>query len=72
LPSYGAPVVTSLGSAVFVVPSGRQSVSLDDVVWVDDLKDAELQTLLRGPAEEPQWGGWLGAYFKARQYTVAA
>lgn len=64
-----APLVTSQGSAVFVVPAGQYSVSMDHVLLLDQFKDADLDALLKGPAlepdKEPQIGGWLGAYFNA-------
>ncbi len=66
-----APVVTSQGSAVFVVPSGRQSVSSDDVLWVDNFREGDLQTLLQGSAKEARWGGWLGAYFDSHTNATA-
>jgi CHAT domain-containing protein len=66
-----APVITSQGSAVLVVPAGMQSVSLKQVLWLDDFKEADLRALLLGPAEQTQMGGWLGAYFNARRDMAA-
>lgn len=69
IPSGGvlvAPVITSAGSAVFVIPGGTDAVTLDHVLWLDGFKDADLQTILRAPAKAPEWGGWLGAYFNMR------
>ncbi len=40
-----APVVTSQGSAIFVVPAGLQAVCLDQVLWLEDFKIADLQTM---------------------------
>jgi len=60
-----APLVTEQGCAVFIVPGGVSSVSGEHVLWSDDFKDADLQMMLRGPAQEKEWGGWLGAYFNA-------
>ena len=61
-----APVVTSHGSAVLAVAAGMQSISMDQLLWLDDFKERDLQTVLKGPPEEPGWGGWLGAYFNSR------
>ena len=58
-----APVVTSHGSAIFVVPAGLQAVSLDQVLWLEDFKKADLWKMLASP--EAELGGWLGAYFNA-------
>ena len=63
------PVISSQGGAVLVVPAGMQSVSLDQVLWLEDFKEADLRALLLGPAEQTQSGGWLGAYFNARTNT---
>ncbi len=62
-----ASIFTSQGSAVFVVPAGQHSVSMEHVLLLDQFKDTDLDALLKGPAsdssEEPRIGGWLGAYF---------
>ena len=60
-----APVITPQGSAVFVVPSGLQEVSLKHILWLDGFKEVDLQSLLRGQTEEIGLGGWLGAYLNA-------
>jgi len=57
-----APLATSQGCAVFVIPGGLAAVGSEHVLWLDDFKDADLQALLRGPAGQAQLGGWLGAY----------
>ena len=62
-----APLVTPQGSAVFVVPAGVATVTLDHVFWLEDFKEPDLHELLRGPAEQVGLGGWLGAYFNARR-----
>jgi CHAT domain-containing protein/tetratricopeptide (TPR) repeat protein len=59
-----APMVTSHGSAVFVVPTGLQSVGPEHVLWLDEFKQADLKGLL-GSVEEARLDGWLGAYFNA-------
>jgi CHAT domain-containing protein/tetratricopeptide (TPR) repeat protein len=61
-----APVVTLRGSAVFVVPAGAQAVTMDHVIWQEDFKAVDLQTILHGSAPLTRLGGWLGAYFSFR------
>lgn len=61
-----APVVTAQGGAVFVVPAEVQSLSAEHMLWLDDFREADLHTLLQGPAPEAQLGGWFGAYFASR------
>ncbi len=61
-----APLVTSQGSAILVVPAGLQSVSMEHVVWVDAFKESDLQILLKGASEQEQLGGWLQTYFNKR------
>lgn len=60
-------LITSQGSAVFVVPTGQQSVRKEHVLLLNGFKEADLEILLKGsvsePSEEPRVGGWLGAYF---------
>ncbi|KAF5416054.1 MAG: hypothetical protein C5S48_04200 [Candidatus Methanogaster sp.] len=58
-----APLVTSMGSAVFVIPHGADSVRTDHVVMLDSLTEDDLLELLRGPANETGLGGWMGACF---------
>lgn len=58
-----APIFTAQGSAVFVVPAGQHSVSMEHVVWVDTFRASDLQVLLKGPSEQEELHGWLGAYF---------
>jgi hypothetical protein len=54
-----APFFTPEGSAVFVIPYGAKEVTSEHVIQLDDFKEDELQTLLRGSEKEP---GWLWAY----------
>lgn len=60
-----APVITSQGSAVFVVPAGIPSLSLDQLLWLPDLKEAYLRVLLQGPGQQAQMRGWLDARLNA-------
>jgi len=57
--ALAAPVFTPQGSAVFVIPHGATEVSQEHVIQLDDFKEDELHTLLRGSENEP---GWLWAY----------
>ena len=52
-----APLVTSMGSAVFVIPHGADGVGTDHVILLDSFYEDDLLKLLQGP------GGWMGAYF---------
>ncbi len=62
-----APLITSQGSVVFVVPHGVHKVTEEHVIRLEGFKDDELQTLLKGPPDDPAWGGWMGAYFAFRR-----
>jgi CHAT domain-containing protein/tetratricopeptide (TPR) repeat protein len=57
-----APLVTSKGSAVFVIPHGANSVESDHVVMLDSLTEVDVLELLRGPVDVTGLGGWMGAY----------
>lgn len=54
-----APVVTSQGSAVFVVPGGSAVVGKEHVVELDSLTTSTVGEMLGGRAGS---GGWLNAY----------
>ncbi|WP_018605567.1 CHAT domain-containing tetratricopeptide repeat protein [Uliginosibacterium gangwonense] len=54
-----APLFTSQGSAVFVIPQGTTELTAAHVVQLDAFQDADLDALLRGTQECP---GWLTAY----------
>ncbi|MBW2690851.1 MAG: CHAT domain-containing protein, partial [Deltaproteobacteria bacterium] len=59
-----APLVTSMGSAAFVIPHGAGSVGTDHVVVLDSLtEDDLLKLLLQEPTEDTGLGGWMGTYF---------
>ncbi len=55
-----APVVTSAGSAAFVVPGGARAVTGVEVVWIDDFNSNDLGTLMGGDPSAEE--GWLRAY----------
>jgi CHAT domain-containing protein/tetratricopeptide (TPR) repeat protein len=61
-----APLFTSQGSAVFILPSGTETVTADHLLWLDHVTDNRVATLLRGPSDVPTVGGWLGAYLNRR------
>ena len=54
-----APLMTSLGSAVFIVPHGVKEIAPKHVIPLDSFRDEDLNTLLHGTLEQP---GWLLAY----------
>jgi tetratricopeptide (TPR) repeat protein len=56
-----APVVTSRGGAVFVLPHGCASPGEADVLWRDELTTSWVATLLRGPENGAVVGAWFGA-----------
>ena len=58
-----APLVTSKGSAVIVLPHGADPVGTDHVIMLDSLTEDDLLNLLRGSADDTGLGGWMGAYF---------
>jgi CHAT domain-containing protein len=61
-----APLVTSMGSAVFVIPHGADGVGADHVGPLDSLYEDDLLKLLQGP------GGWMRAYFAFRNERTRA
>jgi CHAT domain-containing protein/tetratricopeptide (TPR) repeat protein len=58
-----APLVTSKGSAVIVIPQGADSVGTDHVVMLDSLTEDDLLELLRGSPDDTGLSGWMGDYF---------
>ena len=58
-----APLVTSKGSAVFVIPHRADSIGTNHVVPLDSLNEDDILRLLQGPADDTKWSGWLDAYF---------
>ncbi|MCX7840277.1 MAG: CHAT domain-containing protein, partial [Anaerolineae bacterium] len=61
-PADGAlvvPIVTSRGSAAFVIPHGAETVDARHIVRLDDFTDESLNALLVGTEEN---SGWLRAY----------
>jgi CHAT domain-containing protein len=59
-----APVITSQGSAVFVVPCGAKTVTEEYVIRLDQLKDETVNDLLVGTETNP---GWLRAYMNGNR-----
>jgi CHAT domain-containing protein len=58
-----APVVTSQGSAIFVLPDGTESIESDHVISLADFTDGDLRELLLGREDDARWDGWMRAYF---------
>ena len=56
-----APLFTSKGSAVFVLPHGTVTVTKEHVIELDRFTTADLSALLQGAGDKPGLGGWLGA-----------
>jgi tetratricopeptide (TPR) repeat protein len=56
-----APLVTRLGSAVFVLKHGMESVEENHIVWLDALKYSDVVGFLFGPES------WFGAYVRRRE-----
>lgn len=56
-----APLVfllaTSAGGLALIVHTGAVQP-----IWLDELTDATVHEWLRGPADDPELGGWLGTY----------
>lgn len=68
IPEHGAivaPLITAQGSIVFVVPHYAETITNENVIWLDDFTDETLNKLLGGSDEEP---GWLSGYFKYREH----
>lgn len=57
-----APVITSMGSAVFVIPGNTEVVSADHVLWIDDFGEPQLRKILQGSGERSTQDGWLEGY----------
>jgi CHAT domain-containing protein/tetratricopeptide (TPR) repeat protein len=56
-----APLFTSKGSAVFVLPHGSVTVTAENIIMLEGMTDADLHSMLYG-ADSDRLGGWLGAY----------
>ena len=68
-----APLVTSQGSATFVVPAGLTSVSMGQVLWLNDFDESTLSCIFVGNQDtnKADQGGWLGAYVNAHRNLPA-
>jgi CHAT domain-containing protein len=65
IPPGGAlmiPLITARSSAVFVLPHGITRVTDAHVIPLDRFTDEDIRTLLIGPADAPEPGGWMQAY----------
>jgi CHAT domain-containing protein/tetratricopeptide (TPR) repeat protein len=58
-----APVITSQGSAVFIVPHGVKKITTRHVLCLDGFSTVSLSALLSGSEGQP---GWLRAYTDAK------
>jgi len=61
-----APIVTDVGTAVFVVKAGSQRVGPGDVVWIDEFTIETLDHILVGTPGKEDNTGWLSAYFRRK------
>jgi CHAT domain-containing protein/tetratricopeptide (TPR) repeat protein len=61
-----APLFTSQGSAVFILPSGTETVTAEHLLWLNHVTDSHVAALLRGQSDAPALDGWLGAYLNWR------
>ncbi|MCL4299210.1 MAG: CHAT domain-containing protein [Anaerolineae bacterium] len=59
-----APLVTSQGSAVFVLPHGATTIEAEHVIRLDDFTDDDLNALLVGSEDKL---GWLWTYTRDMQ-----
>jgi CHAT domain-containing protein/predicted LPLAT superfamily acyltransferase len=57
-----APLFTSQGSAVFILPSGTETVTAEHLLWLDHVTDSQVATLLWGPNDVPMVDGWVRGY----------
>ena len=57
-----APLVTEVGSAVFVIRGGATSIGAEDIVWIDNFGNKELLRILNGDGAHTSVSGWLAAY----------
>lgn len=67
IPTGGAlviPLITSQGSAVFVLPHGIRTIEAKNIMWLDTFTDNEVYSLLNGDNENL---GWLNGYFDANK-----
>ena len=61
-----APVFTTMGTAVFVVPSGCSELTASHVVRIEGFTSRDLSKILVGDSPG-QLDGWLGAYDRRRK-----
>ena len=66
-----APLTTSRGSAVFVIPGGRKDVYDNDIVWLDGFDETDVHALLDGSARASTPGGWFPAYANRHTNRIA-
>jgi CHAT domain-containing protein len=61
-----APLITSQGSAVFIILQGVMQVLPEHIIPLTDFKDDDLNTLLLGTEEQPGWLRAYSAYYTTR------
>jgi len=57
------PIFTSQGSAIIVIPYGLNSISKDNIVWINHFREEDLKKLLINAEENI---GWLDVYSRWR------
>jgi CHAT domain-containing protein len=63
-----APLITSQGSAAFVIPHNTSTVSAEHIVWFDSLTAEDVQELIQSSPTTPTPArGWMDAYLAYRQ-----
>ncbi|MHA1949043.1 MAG: CHAT domain-containing protein [Candidatus Thorarchaeota archaeon] len=58
-----APLVTSHGSVCFVIPSGIQKLTEENVIWLNEYTSRDLNQVLRGKADPQKGNGWTSIYY---------
>jgi CHAT domain-containing protein/tetratricopeptide (TPR) repeat protein len=59
-----APLLTSQGGVVFILPHGMRTLTEENVIWLEDFDENALSSMLAGTNSEP---GWLQAYHLSRE-----
>lgn len=50
-----APLITSAGSAIFIIPYGTKQLTQNHVLWLHEFTVTKLNELLEGTVENPGW-----------------
>ena len=62
-------LATPVGGLALIVQQAHQASATVEAVWLDTLTEAKLMEVLRGPADDPTLGGYLGAYDRWRHHS---